>query len=250
MSKAPLSLADVLGHDMIDKRIDILRRIGEAGSISEAARGAGVSYKAAWQAIEALTNLAGQPLVSKTVGGSGGGGAVLTPAGQQVLSAAQALAAARQQIMARYTRSHDDPGPAVLTLRTSMRNQMPCRVTALGTERGQVSVTLQLADGASLVSRITPVSAQLLGLQPGLDVLVMCKATAIQMRGSPPDTAGVNVLRGTVRRTGRQAGGEVTLETSPGIRLVGYAAPDFTPRSGLKAYAAVAASALVIGALY
>ena len=33
-----------------DKRIDILRRIKETGSISEAARASGVSYKAAWQA--------------------------------------------------------------------------------------------------------------------------------------------------------------------------------------------------------
>ena len=59
MSNSSLPLADVLGHEATDKRIDILRRIGEVGSISEAARGAGVSYKAAWQALETLTNLAG-----------------------------------------------------------------------------------------------------------------------------------------------------------------------------------------------
>ena len=35
--------------ELADKRIDILRRIGDVGSISEAARRAGVSYKAAWQ---------------------------------------------------------------------------------------------------------------------------------------------------------------------------------------------------------
>ena len=40
-----------------DKRIDILRRIKETGSISEAARASGVSYKAAWQALETLENL-------------------------------------------------------------------------------------------------------------------------------------------------------------------------------------------------
>ena len=43
--------------ELADKRIDILRRIGDVGSISEAARRAGVSYKAAWQAIETLNNL-------------------------------------------------------------------------------------------------------------------------------------------------------------------------------------------------
>ena len=42
MSKKALPLAEVLGFEAGDKRIDILRRIGAAGSISEAARGAGV----------------------------------------------------------------------------------------------------------------------------------------------------------------------------------------------------------------
>ena len=65
------NLAGVLGQHSTDKRIDILRRIGAGGSISEAARQAGVSYKAAWQAIETLSNLAGTPLVMKAVGGSG-----------------------------------------------------------------------------------------------------------------------------------------------------------------------------------
>jgi molybdate transport system regulatory protein len=73
MSRKSIHLADALGHGASDKRIDILRRIGEAGSISEAARAAGVSYKAAWQAVETLTNLAGTAVVEKIVGGSGGG---------------------------------------------------------------------------------------------------------------------------------------------------------------------------------
>ena len=120
MSNSSLPLADVLGHEATDKRIDILRRIGEVGSISEAARGAGVSYKAAWQALETLTNLAGVPLVEKVVGGTGGGGAALTPAGQRVLQAAHALAAARRQVLSRL-HSDDDAatGRAALALRTS-----------------------------------------------------------------------------------------------------------------------------------
>ena len=67
-------LGKALGHSKTDKRIDILRRLQDAGSISEAARRAGVSYKAAWQAIDILSNLAGTPLVEKVVGGAGGGG--------------------------------------------------------------------------------------------------------------------------------------------------------------------------------
>ena len=46
---APIALTRQL-EQIVDKRINILRRIHETGSISEAARLAKVSYKAAWQA--------------------------------------------------------------------------------------------------------------------------------------------------------------------------------------------------------
>ncbi|MCW8182080.1 winged helix-turn-helix domain-containing protein, partial [Verminephrobacter eiseniae] len=62
---ATLSLSGALGHAHADKRIDILRHIGVCGSISQAARAVGVSYKAAWQALDTLTNLAGAPLVAR-----------------------------------------------------------------------------------------------------------------------------------------------------------------------------------------
>ena len=96
MSSPIMHFAQALGHEASDKRLDILRRIGAVGSISEAARGAGVSYKAAWQALENLSNLAGAPLTEKSVGGSGGGGALLTDAGQKVLLAAEAMAKAME----------------------------------------------------------------------------------------------------------------------------------------------------------
>ena len=77
MAKRPLS-THTLGYAQADKRLLILQLVGEHGSISQAARTAGISYKAAWQAIHTLTNLAGEPLVDSSVGGTGGGGARLT----------------------------------------------------------------------------------------------------------------------------------------------------------------------------
>lgn len=54
-----LNISDALSQNVVDKRIDVLQRIKQYGSISEAARSAGISYKAAWQAIETLSALAG-----------------------------------------------------------------------------------------------------------------------------------------------------------------------------------------------
>jgi molybdate transport system regulatory protein len=83
-------LNEALGHTASDKRLEVLRRVGQTGSISQAAREAGISYKAAWQAIETLSSLSGLPLVERSVGGVGGGGARITPQGTRLLALADA----------------------------------------------------------------------------------------------------------------------------------------------------------------
>lgn len=254
MKPSALQLEQVLGFGASDKRIDILRRIGQAGSISEAARGAGVSYKAAWQAIETLANLAGTPLVEKAVGGSGGGGAALTDAGRQVLDAADRLAQARRQVLERMA-SADAAAPtgasrAALALRTSMRNQFPCRIGTLRPQQGQVRVQLLLGDGGAVHSRITRESVQLLGLHSGMPVLALCKATAVRVAPQIRSGAGRNVLVGTVTRASRAAGGgEVGLRLGDGVQLVGFAEAGHGLKTGQPAMAAVDESGVVIASL-
>lgn len=62
----------VLGSGRKLDRVALLEKVAELGSISAAAKAAGVSYKGAWQAIEALNNLSDTPVVERLVGGSGG----------------------------------------------------------------------------------------------------------------------------------------------------------------------------------
>lgn len=270
MKKAALPLAEVLGFEASDKRIDILRRIGQVGSISEAARGAGVSYKAAWQALETLGNLAGLPLVEKVVGGSGGGGAVLSAAGQRVLQAADALAQARAQALANLDASAGS-GAATATassraasaLRTSMRNQFACTVGTLRPVQGQVRVQLLLAREGEVPlvmhARITRESVQLLGLRPGLPVLALCKATAVRIasqaaRARTAKPEATNLWTGVVTRASRAAaGGEVSLRLSSesgssGPHIVGFAAAGHGLRAGQVAAISLEESAVVIAA--
>jgi len=248
------SFAQALGHGMADKRIDILRQIGQGGSISQAARAVGVSYKAAWQAIDTLTNLAGVPLVHRAVGGAGGGGAVLTEAGHALLAAADAMAQARAEVLQRLAGQGAQPAAAArLAVRTSMRNQWPCVVRALEAAGPLVHVHLGGAGAAqalALTARITQESAQLLGLAPGLPVLALCKATAVQVCGMKDAGAGgavPNAWPGRVTRVARgEAGDEVAAALDAGVQMVGFA----PPRSGLRARARVClradASAIVL----
>lgn len=255
MSKPRLQLADALGHNSTDKRLEILRLISEAGSISEAARMAGVSYKAAWQAIDTLSNLAGAPLLDRAVGGSGGGGAKLTDAGLHLLWVAEQLQAARTQTLALITNSQLAPSARLgaLGLRTSMRNQLPCTVQALKKVGGAMRVTLALSQGLSLASRITQESAQLLDLKPGLPVLALFKATAVQVTvpsdSTNPNTEGrvVNHLPGIITRLSKStAGGEAAVQLANDLQLVGFAHAQHDLRLKSQAVASMDESAVAI----
>jgi molybdate transport system regulatory protein len=243
-----LELAGALGHVPADKRVEILRRVGEVGSISQAARGAGVSYKAAWQALDTLSNLAGAALVQRSVGGAGGGGALLTEAGAQLLRAADELAQARDAALSRLSQG---PAPVLqlsaLALRTSMRNQLPCEVRALRGGGGVVRVELALADGQPLASRVTRESAQLLALRAGQPVLALFKATAVAIARQARAAEGRNRLYGRIGRASRAAaGGEFALALGAGLQLVGFAGAGNGLKLRDEAVACVDESAVVV----
>ncbi|MBM9520535.1 winged helix-turn-helix domain-containing protein [Desulforhopalus vacuolatus] len=62
-------------------RIVLLEKIAEHGSISAAAKAMKMSYKHAWDLVDSMNRNARSPLVVKSTGGKGGGGAVITEAG-------------------------------------------------------------------------------------------------------------------------------------------------------------------------
>ncbi|WIM05835.1 MAG: LysR family transcriptional regulator [Candidatus Nitricoxidivorans perseverans] len=72
-------------------KIDLLRKIGECGSISAAARELGVPYKRAWLLIDTLNKGFPSPVLDTAAGGRSGGGARLTPRGAALVAAYDAL---------------------------------------------------------------------------------------------------------------------------------------------------------------
>jgi molybdate transport system regulatory protein len=67
-------------------KAELIERIGETGSISAAARAMGMSYRRAWQLVEALNKDYRQPIISTAIGGERGGGAKVTPFGKRVVA--------------------------------------------------------------------------------------------------------------------------------------------------------------------
>lgn len=251
ISRDDLQLA--LGHAISDKRLEVLRRIDASGSISQAAREAGISYKAAWQAIDTLSSLSGAVLVERMVGGSGGGGARVTEEGRRLLLVAEELALAREAVLARHTT--DAPSRMAngdgLGVRTSMRNQIPAVVHSLsraGRGDPQVQVQVRIDGGHLLTSSITRESVDLLGLRAGARVLLLCKATAVEVAAHDAALpSGACRLPGKVLRVARgRERDEVTLALDGGATWVGFARHPFESRKGQPVFATMDTSALVI----
>lgn len=251
-----VSLANAFAHGIADKRIEVLRKIGETGSISQAAREAGISYKAAWQAIDTLTNLTGVSLVEKVVGGIGGGGAKLTGEGFRLLQIASVLEKNRQEVLSQFQKDEMDAVDvrfSHLSIRTSMRNYLPCRVKGLKMSGQIVRVCLQVNENMPLlIARITRTSAELLALKPGLAVVAMCKATAVRVfdEAVSSDLSVANQFQGTVTRISQgDQEDEIAIELLPGLQLVGFASSGKKIETGDQIQASVDESAVVVALL-
>jgi len=72
-------------------KAELVERIAETGSISAAARAMGMSYRRAWQLVEALNRASRESVVLTAVGGKRGGGAAVTPFGLRLVRLFRAM---------------------------------------------------------------------------------------------------------------------------------------------------------------
>ena len=103
--RTKLEVETEFGTFLGDTRIRLLEAIAIHGSISQAAKKVPLSYKAAWDAIDNMNNLAEQPLVLRSAGGRQGGGTQLTAYGKKVVALYRALEAEYQAALDRLTAS-------------------------------------------------------------------------------------------------------------------------------------------------
>ncbi len=82
---------DLPGGRLGPGKIALLEAIDREGSISAAGRALGMSYKRAWDLVDALNKLIGTLVVEASPGGYRGGGAVLTDAGRNLVSDYRAI---------------------------------------------------------------------------------------------------------------------------------------------------------------
>lgn len=209
-SEPPLLFASRLllergGEELLGPaRFELLRHIDAQGSITAAAQAAGISYRSAWSAVDALNNLAGVPLVERAKGGAGGGGACLTEAGRQLVGTYSRLQERQQQFLDWVASGGEDLAHylAMLSrigLRTSARNQLAGVVGGIEGSGPQVRLNVQLSNGQSLAALISEHSRAELGLAEGAPAIALFKASAVcAVSGEALVTARSNRLAGRV----------------------------------------------------
>lgn len=169
------------------RRIELLKRVQQTGSISQGAKLAGISYKSAWDAINEMNQMADETLVERATGGKGGGGATLTRYGERLIQLFQLMEQIQQKA---FDALQQDTLPldsllaaiARFSLQTSARNQLFGTVVSNDAQQVVQHLLIQLADGVTQLNvALTQRSADRLQLAAGKEVLVLIKAPWIRI---------------------------------------------------------------------
>jgi molybdate transport system regulatory protein len=85
MTRLQLRLRFSGDHSLGPGKVQLLEAVQTCGSISAAARSMEMAYRHAWVLIDDLNQLFGAPVIATATGGRAGGGARLTPLGEEVV---------------------------------------------------------------------------------------------------------------------------------------------------------------------
>ncbi len=210
------------------RRLELLNKIASLGSLSAAAKACGMSYKGAWQAVEAMNQLAGTPLVDAQKGGSGGGGTALTAEGNALLTAYLLFSEQMQHWM----RELEDLSPGMMSqlelmrkmsMKTSARNLFHGSVSRISNGEVNSEVVLKIGHDLQIVAQVTPSSIERLGLEEGSDAYALIKASWVilseDVDGSYK-TSARNRLCGTITRIEKGAvNSDISIDLGEGLSI-------------------------------
>jgi len=207
------------------ERVALIEAVAARGSISAAAKDLGLSYKGAWDVVQALNNLFDSPLIEAAPGGKAGGAAVVTERGRAVVAAfrrvQQELDAALGKLEAGLNGQPADLFWS-LGMRTSARNALRGVVSHVTPGAVTGEVTLTLTDGVEIVASLTRRSIEELGLEVGAPAVALIKASFVVLaKGEGLRTSARNQIAGVVaRRDDGAVNSEVALDIGGGKTLV------------------------------
>ncbi len=237
-------------------RIELLNLIEKTGSINAAAKEMKMSYKAAWERINSMNELADKPIIQRKAGGKGGGGSTLTPYAHELIKTYNRLHELHRQFIDRFSEAGDSPELLAKILNrtfltTSARNQIPSKISSIDSDRLSSMITITLSGGSELLSTITSKSVNNMNMHVGSDIYAIIKSSDIKILSKPPkDTDNTNILEGTIESIeSTELNSELALRINDKTLLVALVSNDELNSFsvGTKAFAAIAYNNIIVG---
>lgn len=264
--QAPLWMQKNNQNFLGEKRISLLEQIDIHGSLSTAAKAAGISYKAAWDALNVMNNLAERPLTIAATGGSGGGGTILTDEGKKVIQLFRSFEQEHQNSLIRLEKTLGDidhylPLLQGMNLRISSKN---LRISTKNIFGGIISdivrddsvaqVALELKSGHQIYAVISNDSIDELKLEKGSPASALIKASSVMISNAPEPViiSAKNMIKGKISKISEHVvQGEVSLDIGGGDTITSTITQSSVKRLGLKvgdeAWAVIKTSSVIIG---
>jgi molybdate transport system regulatory protein len=223
---ASVSLKRGLSPKVRLERVALIEAVDELGSITAAAKRLGLSYKGAWDIVQALNNLFEAPLIEAAPGGRSGGAAAVTQRGREVVTAFRRVQAEIDAALAKLEAGLAG-GTArdlfwSLGMRTSARNALRGRISRITPGAVSSEVSLAVAAGVEIVAVLTRTSVEDLGLKVGAPAIALIQSSFVLLaKGENLRTSARNQIVGQV--IGREDGAvnsEVALDIGAGKTLV------------------------------
>lgn len=240
--------------------MELLAAIGSEQSITAAAKSVGMSYKAAWDAVEAMNNLADRGLVERVVGGKGGGGTRLTASGERLVATYREVESENARFLERLNARIAEAESELrfigrLTMLTSARNHFAGKIVRIATGAVNDEIELELSGGDRIVAIITRESLEQMDLKVGDHAIALIKASSVIVArddGASMKLSARNQLKGAITRVEPGAvNAEVVIALSGGNSVAAIitntSASEMKLAEGMAVTAIFKASSVILG---
>jgi len=154
----------------------LLKKVQEMGTLSEAAKALGMSYRHAWGVIRGVESLIGEPLIETRKGGkAGGGGARLTEVGKGFLRDFSRVKGNMSK------GSLDEFGWEDLFMKFSARNRFEGEVISVEKDKVSAVVKIKVDVPQVITAFITREAVEDLGVKKGDRAAAVIKATEVMV---------------------------------------------------------------------
>ena len=256
---APLWMQKNSQNFLGGNRISLLEKIDIHGSLSTAAKAAGMSYKTAWDALNVMNNLAEKPLTTAVTGGAGGGGTQLTEEGKKVIHLFRTIEQEHLNTLERLEKTLGNletylPLLQRISMRISAKNVFSGIVCEINKEASVAQVVLQLKSGNHITAVVGNDSVDALALEVGVPAYALVKASSVMIANEPGllSISAKNLIRGSIIGITESAVlGEVLLDIGEGETITATITESSVRNLGLKqgddVWAVIKATSVIVG---